>query len=154
MGGAKVSDKLAVIDNLIGKADTILIGGGMSHILRIRKGLRGRPVLAGEGPGRERSALPEGSPREGHRDHYREWTLSGLTTSPRTLTPRFAHVEDLTGGKLGAEAEGLDIGPKTPQIFAEKIKAKTIFWNGPVGVFEIAPFAGGYPRGGTGYRRL
>ena len=45
-------------------------------------------------------------------------------------------VEDLTGGKLGAEAEGLDIGPKTRKLFAEKIKnAKTIFWNGPVGVF-------------------
>ena len=53
-------------------------------------------------------------------------------------------IEDLTGGKLGAEAEGLDIGPKTREIFAEKIKgAKTIFWNGPVGVFEIAPFAEG-----------
>ena len=49
-------------------------------------------------------------------------------------------VEDLTGGKLGAEAEGLDIGPKTCELFVEKIKnAKTIFWNGPVGVFEIAP---------------
>ena len=45
-------------------------------------------------------------------------------------------IDDLTGGKLGAEAEGLDIGPKTREIFAEKIKgAKTIFWNGPVGVF-------------------
>ena len=53
-------------------------------------------------------------------------------------------IEDLEGGELGAEGEGLDIGPKSRELFAEKIKAaKTVFWNGPVGVFEIAPFAGG-----------
>src|SRR5699024_10987233 len=53
-------------------------------------------------------------------------------------------IEDLTGGKLGAKAEGLDIGPATRELFAQKIKeAKLVFWNGPVGVFEIEAFAGG-----------
>ena len=143
MGGAKVSDKLAVIDNLIGKADSILIGGGMGYTFAYAQGYEvGNSLLEKDQVETVKRYLEE-APKKGTEivtavDVVWDDDFSAEdNTEVRT-------VEDLTGGKLGAEAEGLDIGPKTRELFAEKIKnAKTIFWNGPVGVFELAPFAGG-----------
>ena len=143
MGGAKVSDKLAVIDNLIGKADTILIGGGMGYTFAYAKGYEvGKSLLEKDQVENVLRYLKE-APEKGTEIITAVdvvWADDFSADANTEIRP----IEDLTGGKLGAEAEGLDIGPKTREIFAEKIKgAKTIFWNGPVGVFEIAPFAEG-----------
>ena len=143
MGGAKVSDKLAVIDTLIGKADTILIGGGMGYTFAYAKGYEvGKSLLEKDQVENVLRSLKE-APEKGTEIITAVdvvWADDFSADANTEIRP----IEDLTGGKLGAEAEGLDIGPKTREIFAEKIKgAKTIFWNGPVGVFEIAPFAEG-----------
>ena len=143
MGGAKVSDKLAVIDNLIGKADTILIGGGMGYTFAYAQGYEvGQSLLEKDQVDNVLRYLKE-APEKGTEIITAVdvvWSDAFSADANTEVRP----IEDLTGGKLGAEAEGLDIGPKTAEIFAEKIKgAKTIFWNGPVGVFEIAPFAEG-----------
>ena len=143
MGGAKVSDKLAVIDNLIGKADSILIGGGMGYTFAYAQGYEvGNSLLEKDQVETVKRYLEE-APKKGTEIVTAVDVVWADDFSAEANT-EIRHVEDLTGGKLGAEAEGLDIGPKTRELFAEKIKnAKTIFWNGPVGVFELAPFAGG-----------
>ena len=143
MGGAKVSDKLAVIDNLIGKADTILIGGGMGYTFAYAQGYKvGKSLLEKDQVETVRRYL-ETAPAQGTEIVTAVdvvWADDFSADAKTEIRP----IEDLEGGELGAEGEGLDIGPKSRELFAEKIKAaKTVFWNGPVGVFEIAPFAGG-----------
>ncbi len=143
MGGAKVSDKLAVIDNLIGKADAILIGGGMGYTFAYAQGYKvGKSLLEKDQVETVRRYL-ETAPAQGTEIVTAVdvvWADNFSADAKTEIRP----IEDLEGGELGAEGEGLDIGPKSRELFAEKIKtAKTVFWNGPVGVFEIAPFAGG-----------
>jgi len=143
MGGAKVSDKLAVIDNLIGKADAILIGGGMGYTFAYAQGYKvGKSLLEKDQVEIVRRYL-ETAPAQGTEIITAVdvvWADDFSADAKTEIRP----IEDLEGGELGAEGEGLDIGPKSRELFAEKIKAaKTVFWNGPVGVFEIAPFAGG-----------
>ena len=143
MGGAKVSDKLAVIDNLIGKADAILIGGGMGYTFAYAQGYKvGKSLLEKDQVETVRRYL-ETAPAQGTEIITAVdvvWADDFSADAKTEIRP----IEDLEGGELGAEGEGLDIGPKSRELFAEKIKAaKTVFWNGPVGVFEIAPFAGG-----------
>ena len=143
MGGAKVSDKLAVIDNLIGKADAILIGGGMGYTFAYAQGYKvGKSLLEKDQVETVRRYL-ETAPVQGTEIVTAVdvvWADDFSADAKTEIRP----IEDLEGGELGAEGEGLDIGPKSRELFAEKIKAaKTVFWNGPVGVFEIAPFAGG-----------
>ena len=143
MGGAKVSDKLAVIDNLIGKADAILIGGGMGYTFAYAQGYKvGKSLLEKDQVETVRRYL-ETAPAQGTEIVTAVdvvWADDFSADAKTEIRP----IEDLEGGELGAEVEGLDIGPKSRELFAEKIKAaKTVFWNGPVGVFEIAPFAGG-----------
>ena len=143
MGGAKVSDKLAVIDNLIGKADAILIGGGMGYTFAYAQGYKvGKSLLEKDQVETVRRYL-ETAPAQGTEIVTAVdvvWADDFSADAKTEIRP----IEDLEGGELGAEGEGLDIGPKSRELFAEKIKAaKTVFWNGPVGVFEIAPFAGG-----------
>ena len=143
MGGAKVSDKLAVIDNLIGKADAILIGGGMGYTFAYAQGYKvGKSLLEKDQVETVRRYL-ETAPAQGTEIITAVdvvWADDFSADAKTEIRP----IEDLEGGELGAEGEGLDIGPKSRELFTEKIKAaKTVFWNGPVGVFEIAPFAGG-----------
>ncbi|MBF1646851.1 MAG: phosphoglycerate kinase [Rothia dentocariosa] len=143
MGGAKVSDKLAVIDNLIGKADAILIGGGMGYTFAYAQGYKvGKSLLEKDQVETVRRYL-ETAPAQGTEIVTAVdvvWADDFSADAKTEIRP----IEDLEGGELGAEGEGLDIGPKSRELFAEKIKAaKTAFWNGPVGVFELAPFAGG-----------
>ncbi|MFW0184881.1 phosphoglycerate kinase [Rothia sp. CCM 9418] len=143
MGGSKVSDKLAVIDNLIGKADTLLIGGGMGYTFAAAQGYKvGKSILEEDQIENVQRYLKE-APEKGTEIIIASdivWSDDFSNDANTEIRP----IEDLEGGKLGAEAEGLDIGPKTREIFAEKIKgAKTVFWNGPVGVFEIPAFSEG-----------
>ncbi len=143
MGGAKVSDKLAVIENLIGKADTILIGGGMGYTFAYAKGYEvGQSLLEKDQVDTVNRYMKEAEAK-GTEILIASDITWGDDFSAEANT-EIRPIEDLTGGKLGEKAEGLDIGPETRELFAEKIKsAKTIFWNGPMGVFELAPFAEG-----------
>lgn len=143
LGGSKVSDKLAVIENLIPRADTLLIGGGM--VFTFAKAL-------GYGIG---SSLVE----EEKLDIVREFIDRAEQQDCRLVLPTdivmaaaFAPdaehevlpLEDLESGSYGADALGLDIGPESAEAFATEISASnTVFWNGPMGVFEMEAFAGG-----------
>ncbi|WP_237195870.1 phosphoglycerate kinase [Rothia nasimurium] len=143
MGGAKVSDKLAVIDNLIGKADTLLIGGGMGYTFAKAMGYEIGQSLLEEDQIENCKRYMEEAPKKGTELIIASdivWSDDFSNDANTEIRP----IEDLTGGKLGAKAEGLDIGPATRELFAQKIKeAKLVFWNGPVGVFEIEAFASG-----------
>ncbi|WHS49568.1 phosphoglycerate kinase [Rothia sp. SD9660Na] len=143
MGGAKVSDKLAVIDNLIGKADALLIGGGMGYTFAKAMGYEVGQSLLEEDQLENCKRYMEEAPKKGTELIIASdivWSDDFSNDANTEIRP----IEDLTGGKLGAKAEGLDIGPATRELFAQKIKdAKLVFWNGPVGVFEIEAFSGG-----------
>ncbi|MGH1978358.1 phosphoglycerate kinase [Rothia sp. L_38] len=143
MGGAKVSDKLAVIDNLIGKADALLIGGGMGYTFAKAMGYEIGQSLLEEDQIENCKRYMEEAPKKGTELIIASdivWSDDFSNDANTEIRP----IEDLTGGKLGAKAEGLDIGPATRELFAQKIKeAKLVFWNGPVGVFEIEAFASG-----------
>lgn len=143
MGGAKVSDKLAVIDNLIGKADALLIGGGMGYTFAKAMGYEVGQSLLEEDQIENCKRYMEEAPKKGTELIIASdivWSDDFSNDANTEIRP----IEDLTGGKLGAKAEGLDIGPATRELFAQKIKeAKLVFWNGPVGVFEIEAFSGG-----------
>ena len=138
LGGAKVSDKIAVIDRFLEAADAVLIGGAMCF-----------PFLAALGHS-VGSSLCQASDVE----------LAGrLLGSVEGARARFELPVDLVvGDRLAAEAEvkvvdgvdvpegwmGLDIGPRTAEVYAAEIeRAGTVFWNGPMGAFELAPFAAG-----------
>lgn len=137
LGGAKVSDKLLVIENLMAKVDTIIIGGGMSYTFA---------KAAGESIG---NSLCE--------DDFVQKAGELLEKSKDGGCEILLPVDSIVAKEFKADAEnkvvegdiedgwlGLDIGPKTAEIFASKIKnAKTVVWNGPMGVFEMEAFAGG-----------
>lgn len=143
MGGSKVSDKLAVIENLIGKADSLLIGGGMVFTF-----------LAAQGYSVGGSLL-EKDQIDVVKDYLDKAEAAGTeivlpvdvvyaAAFDRDAQHEVRPVEDIEGGEIGDSGLGLDIGPESAKIFADKIKAaKTVFWNGPVGVFEMAAFANG-----------
>lgn len=143
MGGAKVSDKLAVIENLIGKADALLIGGGMSYTFAAAQGHAvGKSILEKDQIDTVKRYLAEA------KEKGTEIVLPVDVTWAADFAADAAHeirpVEDLEGGKIGPEGEGLDIGPETVKLFSERIgDARTIFWNGPMGVFEMPAFAKG-----------
>ncbi|MFJ6753531.1 MULTISPECIES: phosphoglycerate kinase [unclassified Streptomyces] len=143
LGGAKVSDKLAVIDELLGKADRILIGGGMAYTFLYAKGYEvGISLL-----------------QKDQVDKVKEYMQRAEDTGVELVLPVdvlvSAEFPDLKGktpadfaivdaDKIPADKEGLDIGPRTRELYASKIAdAKTVFWNGPVGVFEHPDYAGG-----------
>jgi phosphoglycerate kinase len=138
LGGSKVSDKLAVIDNLLGKADRLLIGGGM--VFTFLRAL-------GHGVGR---SLLEEDQVDACAEYLRRAEASGVEILLPTDVVVAAEVSaDARPRTVAAEAIpdgmiGLDIGPESAAAFATAIaKARTVFWNGPMGVFEIDAFARG-----------
>ena len=138
LGGAKVSDKLGVISNLLGKVDVMAIGGGMVFTF-----------LAAQG--REiGSSLVEREMLDTVRDLIEEAREKGvrlLLPTDILTAPRFAADAPATivaADAIPADQMGLDIGPDSALAFATAIKeCKTLFWNGPMGVFEFPAFAGG-----------
>ena len=138
LGGAKPSDKLAVIANLLDKADRLLIGGGMSYTFLAARGYEvGRSLLEADQIGSVQDIMAEAD-RRGV-EIVLPVDLVGAT--------RFAADSEhdvYPADAFPADRESLDIGPQTRALFARKLAdAKTVFWNGPVGVFEFPAFAAG-----------
>lgn len=138
LGGSKVSDKLGVIENLIGKADRLLIGGGMVFTF-----------LAAQGHSVGNSLL-ESDQIETVKGYLALAAEKGVEiVLPTDIVAADAFAADAPHAVVAADAIpdgkiGLDIGPDSQKLFASKIlDAKTIVWNGPMGVFEFAAFAGG-----------
>lgn len=143
LGGSKVSDKLAVIDNLIERADYLLIGGGMVFTF-----------LKAQGHNVGASLLEEDQ-LETVKEYLRrsaEGNCKIILPTDIVMAEKFAAdahhellaVDELETGAHGASALGLDIGPESAKTFANYIaQAKTVFWNGPMGVFEFDAFAAG-----------
>ena len=137
LGGAKVKDKIGVINNLLDKVDTLLIGGGMSYTFsKARGGAIGDSMLDEERLGLALELIKKAEDK-----------------GVKMLFPVdnvIARSSDMAGktvceaGKIPDGFEGFDIGPKTIELFSEEIKkAKTIVWNGPMGLFEKPDFAVG-----------
>ena len=139
LGGAKVSDKLEVIENLLGKVDALVIGGAMAYTFLKAQGL---PVG---------KSLVEDDLIDTARDLQSRAKARGLTfelpvdhvVAPKLDASAPAETIAVTDAAIG-DRMGLDIGPKTTARYAEVIRgAKTVVWNGPMGVFEIDQFAKG-----------
>ena len=142
LGGAKVADKLNVIDNLLTKVDTLIIGGGMAFTFAAAKGLCvGKSLLD-----------------ETKLDYCRDMMKKAEEKGVKLLLPvdnaiadSFPNpidgpidVEYVDADSIPADKEGLDIGPKTAKLFADAVlSAKTVIWNGPMGVFENPTLAKG-----------
>ena len=137
LGGAKVSDKINVINNLLEKADTIIIGGGMAYTFKKAEGYTiGKSLL-----------------EEDKLDYAREMMQKAEAKGVKFLLP----VDNLCAAEFSASANpvleeqnipnelmGMDIGPKAIEAFSDAVKgAGTVVWNGPMGVFEFPAFAGG-----------
>lgn len=146
LGGSKVSDKLAVIDNLLGKADQLLIGGGMAFTFLKAKGYAVGGSLLEED--QVATCLEYLSRAE-------KLGCDIIIPTDVVVAEKFgadAAYEVLEADKIeeasfGSTGLGLDIGPKTAELFASYItSANTVFWNGPMGVFEIPAFAEGTRR--------
>ncbi len=142
LGGAKVDSKLPVIENLLTKADTLIIGGGMAYTF-----------LAAKGYGTGKSLVDE-TKIDYCRDMMAKAEEKGVkillpidcTTIADFPNPIDAPVDVVVvdADKIPADREGCDIGPKTAELFANEVKsAKTVVWNGPMGVFENPTLAKG-----------
>ncbi len=134
LGGKKVSDKISVIDNLLKICDRIIIGGAMSYTFFLAQGRKvGKSLVEPDFVDRAKAMLAAGG--------------------DRIMLPVDTHcADDFSGdankqvfeGDIDDAFEGLDIGPKTRQLYADAIRsAKTVVWNGPMGVFEMPPFDAG-----------
>ncbi|MER5211629.1 phosphoglycerate kinase [Streptomyces sp. NPDC002838] len=143
LGGAKVSDKLAVIDQLLGKADRLLIGGGMAYTFLKAKGYEiGKSLLQED----QIPAVVEYIERAEKNGVELVLPVDTLVATgfPDLKTKAPADYENVDADKIPADKEGLDIGPESRELFASKITdAETVFWNGPMGVFEHPDYAGG-----------
>ncbi len=138
LGGAKVSDKIEIIENLLGFAQSVLIGGGMAYtFLKAQGHSIGKSLLEEDKLGVATDLLR----RAGQRG------VEFLLPVDHRAADKFdAQAESalVDGNELGPDQMGLDIGPKTAEIFSARIRqAKTVIWNGPMGVFEFDRFSGG-----------
>ncbi|MEV5875013.1 phosphoglycerate kinase [Streptomyces sp. NPDC052101] len=143
LGGAKVSDKLAVIDELLGKADRLLIGGGMAYTFLKAKGYEVGISLLQED---QVPVVTEYMERAAKTGVELVLPVDVLVSRefPDLKTKAPADYTVVDADKIPADQEGLDIGPKTRELYASKLAdAATVFWNGPMGVFEHPDYAGG-----------
>lgn len=143
LGGSKVSDKLAVIDNLLDRADTLLIGGGMAYTFLKAQGHDVASSLL------EEEQIPV----------VKEYLQRSAAGAAKIVLPTdtvvakafsadadhaVVNVDAMTTGPGGSKALGLDIGPETAKLYAHYVEeSATVFWNGPMGVFEMENFAAG-----------
>ena len=142
LGGAKVADKLTVIENLLNKADTLIIGGGMAYTFLAAKGYDvGKSLLDSEKIGYCKDMM-ERAAQKGVK-LLLPVDCKIVKDFPNPIdAPIDAKVCD--ADKIPSDMESLDIGPKTAELYAEEVKsAKTVVWNGPMGVFENPTLAQG-----------
>jgi len=134
LGGAKVSDKIAVIENLLAKADFILIGGAMAYTFFLAQG----KTVGGSLSEKDKVELAKSLLAKANGKIL--LPVDTVIATEMTDTAQTKVVE----GDIPDGFQGFDIGPKTAALYAEKIKAaKTVVWNGPMGVFEKLPFING-----------
>lgn len=138
LGGAKVSDKLGVIENLLKEADTLLIGGGMAFTFLAAQGYEvGKSLLEADQIDTVKGYLAEAENRG----------VDIVLPTDVVAADAFsadAHHEVVAADAIPADQMGLDIGPDSAEAFGAKIReSKTVFWNGPMGAFEMAPYAAG-----------
>ena len=138
LGGAKVSSKISVIENLLDKVDTLIIGGGMAYTFaKAQGGTVGKSLLE---------------------EDYCQYALDMIEKAKAKGVKLLLPVDNVVGDDFSNDAntqvvkageipegwEGLDIGPETAKIFSDAVKdAKTVVWNGPMGCFEMPKFAAG-----------
>ena len=137
LGGAKVSDKINVIKSLLNKCDSLIIGGGMAYTFRVALGFKVGNSLLEE----DKIELAKGLLEEA-----KEKGVKLLLPVDNVIADNFANDANskIVEGDIPDGWEGLDIGPKTIEKFSAEIaKAKTVVWNGPMGVFEFENFAKG-----------
>ena len=138
LGGSKVSSKISVINNLLDKVDTLIIGGGMAYTFMKAQG------------GKIGTSLCE----DDYLDYANDMIKKAADKGVKMLIPvdtvtadafsNDANVKVVDAGQIDDGWMGLDIGPKTRELFAKAVKdAKTVVWNGPMGVFEMPNFAAG-----------
>jgi phosphoglycerate kinase len=138
LGGAKVSDKIGVIRNLLDKVDVLIIGGGMAYtFLKAQGEPVGKSLVEEDKVELARQLLKEAKSHK----------LKFLLPTDHVVAEKIdanAIVQTVSSGHIPANMMALDIGPKTIEAFTEEIaRALTIVWNGPMGVFEVSPFAKG-----------
>lgn len=138
LGGAKVKDKIPVIKNLIGKVDTLLIGGGMAYTFFKAEGCEvGKSILDEESIDLAASLLKEA----------KEAGVEMLLPVDIVCADKFdndANTRTVPYNEIPSDMEGLDVGPETVKLYGDRIReAATVVWNGPMGVFEMDNFAKG-----------
>ncbi len=138
LGGSKVSDKLGVIDNLIGTVDRLLIGGGMAFTFLAAQGYEvGGSLLEAD----QIDAV------KGYLERAEQASVELVLPVDVVVAADIADDARTTvvpADSIPADQKGLDIGPATVELFRQKLAdARTVVWNGPMGVFEVAPFAEG-----------
>ena len=138
LGGAKVSDKLGVIGNLLGTADRLLIGGGMVFTFLAAQGHEvGKSLLEADQIDTVKGYL-ERAEKEGV-----EIVLPVDVVAADAFSADAAH-DIVAADAIPADRMGLDIGPESSRLFAEKLSdCRTVFWNGPMGAFDLEPYAAG-----------
>ena len=139
LGGAKVSDKIQVIENLLGKVDVLLIGGAMAYTFFKAQNLPvGTSLVEAERLGSARDIVAMAGQRKVRLELPQDHVVA-----PRLEAGVPTEVLAVTDPAIG-DRMGLDIGPKTATAYADVLKtARTVVWNGPMGVFEIPEFAHG-----------
>ena len=142
LGGAKVADKLKVINNLLDKVDTLIIGGGMAYTFLAAKGYEvGTSLLDAEKIDYCKEMMAKAE-----KNGVKLVLPVDTVTTAEFPNPIDAPIETLVvdSDKIPADRMGMDIGPKTRELYAEAVKdAKTVVWNGPMGVFENPVLAAG-----------
>ena len=138
VGGSKVSSKIGVLDHLIDSADTLIIGGGMAYTFFLAQGMSVGNSLKEEDWVERAGEMLKKAEEKG---------VKILLPIDNRVADHFgenAVPEVVASDSIPDDREGMDIGPKTEELYAEAIKgAKTVFWNGPMGVFEFDNFAHG-----------
>ena len=138
VGGSKVSSKIGVLDHLIDSADTLIIGGGMAYTFFLAQGLSVGQSLKEEDWVERAGEMLKKAEEKG---------VKILLPIDNRVADHFgedAVPEVVASDAIPDDREGMDIGPKTEELYAEAVKgAKTVFWNGPMGVFEFDNFAHG-----------
>ncbi|MBW7863199.1 MAG: phosphoglycerate kinase [Candidatus Hydrogenedentes bacterium] len=138
LGGAKVSDKILVIDNLLNLVDTLVIGGGMAYTFMKAKGMEiGKSLLDEAGIEVAAKAMEKAAAQGVNLLLPVDFIVADAFSND-------ANTRTVPADGIPADWEGLDIGPETVKLFTDTIKsAAMVVWNGPVGVFEMPKFAGG-----------